>query len=78
MRCSAPKAVTVYVGRGSVAKPFTQLEYATLITPMAGKSSDSQVAPTEVAGGTNLSLRHEGLPSGAEAMALRLRSIRLG
>ena len=59
-------------GEVLVAKPFTQLEYTFTIAPMGGKSSTVKWRLSEVPGGTNLSLRHEGLPQGAEAFDLTL------
>ena len=55
-----------------VAEPFTRLEYTFSIAPMAGRSSTVKWALEEVAGGTKLSLRHEGLPQGEEAFGLAL------
>jgi len=59
-------------GKVLVAKPFTQLEYTFSIAPMGDKSSTVRWRLTEVPGGTNLSLSHEGLPQGAEAYGLTL------
>jgi hypothetical protein len=59
-------------GKVLVAKPFTQLEYTFSIAPMGDQSSTVRWLLTEVPGGTNLSLRHEGLPQGAEAYGLTL------
>lgn len=59
-------------GKVLVAKQFTQLEYTFSIAPMGDKSSTVRWRLTEVPGGTNLSLRHEGLPQGAEAFGLTL------
>ena len=55
-----------------VAEPFTRLEYTFSIAPMAGQSSTVKWALEEVAGGTKLSLRHEGLPQSEEAFGLTL------
>jgi uncharacterized protein YndB with AHSA1/START domain len=59
-------------GKVLVAKPFTQLEYTFSIAPMGDQSSTVRWRLTEVQGGTNLSLRHEGLPQGTEAFGLTL------
>lgn len=59
-------------GEVLVADPFTCLEYTFSIAPMAGQSSTVKWALEEVAGGTKLSLRHEGLPQGEEAFGLAL------
>ncbi len=59
-------------GEVLVAEPFKRLEYTFSITPMVGQSSTVKWALEEVAGGTQLSLRHEGLPQGAEAFGLTL------
>lgn len=55
-----------------VAKPFTRLEYTFTIAPMGDQTSTVRWLLTEVPGGTNLSLRHEGLPQGVEAFGLTL------
>lgn len=59
-------------GKVLVAKPFTQLEYTFAIAPMGDQSSTVKWLLTEVPGGTNLSMRHEGLPQGTEAFGLTL------
>ncbi|WP_282095276.1 SRPBCC family protein [Epibacterium ulvae] len=59
-------------GEVLVAEPFTRLEYSFSIAPMAGQSSIVKWTLQEVAGGTKLSLRHEGLPAGTEAFGLIL------
>ncbi|MEP5759341.1 MAG: SRPBCC domain-containing protein [Litoreibacter sp.] len=59
-------------GRVLVAEPFSRLDYTFTIAPMAGQMSTVKWRLTEVAGGTNLSLTHEGLPQGAEAFDLML------
>lgn len=59
-------------GEVLVAQPFTRLEYTFTIAPMGDQSSTVRWLLTEVPGGTNLSLRHEGLPQGAEAFGLTL------
>ena len=55
-----------------VAEPYSRLEYTFTINPMGDQVSTVKWALTEVPGGTNLSLRHEGLPQGAEAFGLTL------
>jgi uncharacterized protein YndB with AHSA1/START domain len=55
-----------------VAKPFTRLEYTFTIAPMGDQTSTVRWLLTEVPGGTNLSLRHDGLPQGSEAFGLTL------
>lgn len=55
-----------------VADPFTRLEYTFAIAPMGDQTSTVRWSLTEMAGGTNLSLRHEGLPQGAEAFDLMI------
>ncbi len=59
-------------GEVLVADPFKRLEYTFTIAPMGEATSTVKWALTEVAGGTELSLRHEGLPQGAEAFGLTL------
>lgn len=59
-------------GEVLVADPFTRLEYTFAIAPMGGKSSTVKWTLEEVPGGTKLSLRHEGLPQGADAFHLTL------
>ena len=59
-------------GRVLVAEPFTRLEYTFTIRPMGDATSTVCWQLTEVPGGTQLSLRHEGLPQGAEAFDLTL------
>lgn len=59
-------------GKVLVAEPFSRLEYTFSITPMGGQTSTVKWNLAEVPGGTNLSLRHEGLPQGAEAFGLTL------
>lgn len=59
-------------GKVLVAKPFTQLEYTFQIAPMGDQSSTVRWSLTEVPGGTNLSLHHDGLPQGSEAFGLML------
>ena len=55
-----------------VCEPFDLLEYTFSVAPMGGASSTVKFQLTEVPGGTNLSLRHEGLPQGAAAFDLLL------
>ncbi|WP_298430769.1 SRPBCC domain-containing protein [uncultured Jannaschia sp.] len=55
-----------------VADPFERLEYTFSIKQMAGATSTVRFRLTEVPGGTNLTLRHEGLPQGADAFDLTL------
>ncbi len=59
-------------GKVLVAEPFSRLEYTFTITPMGDQTSTVKWSLAEVPGGTNLSLRHEGLPQGAEAFGLTL------
>lgn len=59
-------------GKVLVAEPFTRLEYTFSIAPMGDKDSTVRWSLTEVPGGTNLALIHEGLPQGAEAFGLTL------
>ena len=59
-------------GEVLVADPFTRLEYTFTIAPMGSKSSTVKWTLEEVAGGTKLSLWHEGLPQGADAFDLTL------
>jgi len=55
-----------------VAEPYSRLEYTFTINPMGDQVSTVKWVLTEVPGGTNLSLRHEGLPQGAESFGLTL------
>ena len=55
-----------------VIEPHKRLEYSFTIAPMGDATSTVKWALTEVAGGTQLSLRHEGLPQGADAFGLTL------
>ena len=55
-----------------VAEPFIRLEYTFSIKPMGGQSSTVKWTLEEVAGGTQLSLLHEGLPQGEDAFGLTL------
>lgn len=59
-------------GKVLVAEPFKRLEYTFTIAPMGDKTSTVKWSLEEVPGGTNLSLRHEGLPQGEEAFGLTL------
>lgn len=55
-----------------VAEPFKRLEYTFTIAPMGDAVSTVKWTLEEVAGGTRLSLVHEGLPAGEEAFGLAL------
>jgi uncharacterized protein YndB with AHSA1/START domain len=55
-----------------VSDPFERLEYTFTITPMGAATSTVKWALAQVAGGTRLSLVHEGLPTGEEAFGLTL------
>lgn len=59
-------------GEVLISEPFSRLEYTFSIAPMAGKFSTVRWTLEEVAGGTKLSLRHEGLAQGTEAFGLTL------
>ncbi|APG49398.1 SRPBCC family protein [Phaeobacter porticola] len=59
-------------GEVLVAKPYARLEYSFTIAPMGDRSSTVTWTLDEVPGGTNLLLRHEGLPQGVEAFDLLL------
>ena len=59
-------------GEVLVADPFSRLEYTFTIKPMGDQTSTVKWRLQEVAGGTQLSLVHEGLPQGAEAFGLTL------
>ena len=59
-------------GKVLVSEPYSRLEYTFAIKPMGDQSSTVKWKLEEVPGGTNLSLRHEGLPQGAEAFGLTL------
>ena len=55
-----------------VAREPEYLEYTFIIKPMGDATSTVKWTLTEVAGGTQLSLEHTGLPQGAEAFGLTL------
>lgn len=55
-----------------VSEPFERLEYTFTIKPMGDATSTVKWTLAEVAGGTRLSLVHEGLPVGEEAFGLTL------
>ena len=59
-------------GNVLTSDPFNTLAYTFTIGPMGDATSTVTWTLTEVAGGTRLSLRHEGLPDGAEAFGLTL------
>ncbi len=59
-------------GEVLVSEPYSRLEYTFTIAPMGDRTSTVKWTLTEVPGGTNLSLRHEGLPQGEEAFGLTL------
>lgn len=59
-------------GKVLLAEPFTRLEYTFTIAPMGDAVSTVRWSLDEVAGGTRLSLSHEGLPQGEEAFGLTL------
>ncbi|MBD3662536.1 SRPBCC family protein [Sulfitobacter aestuariivivens] len=54
------------------ATPPSYLEYTFTIKPMGDTVSRVKWTLTEVPGGTQLSLEHEGLPEGAEAFGLMM------
>ncbi|MEP5154502.1 SRPBCC domain-containing protein [Planktotalea sp.] len=55
-----------------VSEPYTRLEYTFTIKPMGEATSTVKWALDAVAGGTRLSLVHEGLPQGEGAFGLTL------
>ena len=55
-----------------VANPHDYLEYTFTIVPMGDATSTVKWTLEDVAGGTRLSLVHEGLPAGEEAFGLTL------
>jgi len=59
-------------GEVLLAEPFSRLEYTFTIAPMGDAVSTVRWNLEEVAGGTRLSLIHEGLPQGEEAFGLTL------
>ncbi len=59
-------------GEVVVCDPFDRLEYTFTIAPMGGAKSTVRFELTEVPGGTNLTLLHEGLPQGTKAFDLLL------
>lgn len=59
-------------GEVLVAEPFSRLHYTFTIAPMGDQISTVKWSISEVAGGSNLSLAHEGLPQGAESFDLAL------
>lgn len=59
-------------GNVASAQPFDYLEYTFTIGPMGDGTSTVKWSLDEVAGGTRLSLVHEGLPAAEEAFGLTL------
>lgn len=59
-------------GEVITAQPHDYLEYTFTITPMGDAVSTVKWTLEDVAGGTRLSLVHEGLPAGEEAFGLTL------
>lgn len=59
-------------GKVLLAEPFSRLEYTFTIGPMGDAVSTVRWSLDKVAGGTRLSLSHEGLPQGEEAFGLTL------
>ena len=59
-------------GKVLLAEPFSRLEYTFTSAPMRDAVSTVRWHLEEVAGGTRLSLSHEGLPQGEEAFGLTL------
>jgi uncharacterized protein YndB with AHSA1/START domain len=59
-------------GKVNEARPHDYLEYTFTIAPMGDATSTVKWTLQEVAGGTRLSLTHEGLPLGEEAFGLTL------
>ena len=59
-------------GKVTKSQPHDQLEYTFTIAPMGDAVSTVSWTLTEVAGGTQLSLEHSGLPQGEDAFGLTL------
>ena len=59
-------------GEVLLAEPFARLEYTFGINPLGNHMTTVKWQLDEVAGGTRLSLRHEGIPSTLEAFDLTL------
>lgn len=59
-------------GQVTAARAPEYLEYSFTVKPMGDAVSTVKWTLTPVAGGTQLSLEHEGLPQGAEAFGLIL------
>ena len=59
-------------GEVKAARPPEYLEYSFTVKPMGDAVSLVKWTLTEVAGGTRLSLEHEGLPQSAETFGLIL------
>jgi len=59
-------------GNVIAATPVSYLEYTFTVKPMGDATSTVKWTLTEVAGGTQLSLEHIGLPSNAESFGLVL------
>ena len=59
-------------GTVSVCEPHERLEYSFTIAPMGDAVSTVKWQLTPVAGGTQLSLQHAGLPQGEAAFGLTL------
>lgn len=59
-------------GKVTKSQPHDHLEYTFTIGPMGEAVSTVSWTLAEVAGGTQLSLEHSGLPQGAEAFGLTL------
>ena len=59
-------------GEVLLAEPYMRLEYTFTIAPMGGAVSTVRWQLEEVAGGTRLTLNHEGLPQGKDAFGLIL------
>lgn len=70
--CGAESGNKVCWGTVRVARPPEYLEYSFTIKPMGGAESTVRWTLDAVAGGTRLSLEHEGLPQGAEGFDLTL------